>query len=372
MPKLLVCTNFAQPYHTGGAERVVQQITESMTVDYGWDCSVCCQYGTAATVSNGVKVIPTGHLSEENFLKNIKEIDPDYLFVYSDWFYRWETILNNSESIRAKKSIGLVGMNRMRSLIPKNKIVADIFRKKSSQFSVLAHAKGYIDAETCRLWNIPVTIIHNSIDFTEFHIASNSFRERYNIKSKKIILCVANFFPGKGQEYLLPIIRNMQSHDVTWVFICSTLFFQFGNHLQKLFHNQCNNMNLPVVILKDIPRKDVVEAYHASDVFAFPSQTECGPIVVLEAMAAKKPWVALNVGHIPDLKGGYCVYTSSQKNGLLSFDSDVSRQFQQNISKLINNEELSISLGSEGYAQVDKEYNWEKVKEQYRDFFLNA
>ena len=43
------------------------------------------------------------------------------------------------------------------------------------------------------------------------------------------------------------------------------------------------NRNIMIV---ELPREDVVALYKESDVFLFPSNVECSPIVLFEAMAA--------------------------------------------------------------------------------------
>jgi len=370
--KLLVCTNFAQPFHTGGAERVVQQITESLTQEHKWECSVLCQFGTKPIVHNGVQVIPIGNAPEKTFLDTVEAINPDHIFVYSDWYSHWETLLKNAEKLRAKKSIGLVGMNRMRSPLTANASIAQSFRSKHHLFKVLAHADKYIDAQTCREWGIPVSIIHNAIDLEEFSPPTLDFRKVYNIKTKKMLLCVANFFHGKGQEYLLPIMKRLSDQDVTLVFICSTLAFRPGNLRMKQISEQITRMNLPIRILQDIPRSHVISAYFASDAFVFPSQTECGPIVVLESMAAGKPWVALNVGHIPELKGGICVHSVPGRGEYLAFDDRVSTEFESATRKLLSDSTLSEQMGFEGRAQIGQEYNWSIISRQYKEFFESA
>lgn len=371
--KLLVCTNFAQPFHTGGAERVIQQITESMTEDHGWECVVFSQHGNSTVIHNKVKVVPVGNLSEEEFLQKLNSENADHIFVYSDWFFRWETILNHAENIKAKKSIALVGMNRMRSSVPKHKQVCDLFRRKHQHFKVLAHADKYIDAVTCRGWGIPVSIIHNAIDLKEFTGIEFDFKSFYNIKTSKMLLCVANFFPGKGQEYLLPIIKNLKNRqDVTLVFVYTHLAFEVGNRLQSIVQQNCERAMLPVKFLKNIPRKHVIQAYYASDIQVFPSCSECGPIVILESMAAKKPWVALNVGHIPELRGGRCIKAPAGRADSVAFDANVSKAFLASIDDYLNLPLLCKDRGEEGRKQVEQEYNWELVKKQYMEFFQYA
>jgi len=369
--KLLICTNFAQPFHTGGAERVVQQITESMVQDENFSCTVFCQYGSSPKIFNGVNVVPVGNLSESQFVNKIIEENPDHLFIYSDWFFMWPAILKNLDKLAMKKSIGLVGMNRMRSLIPSNKIVADLFIKNHQHFKVLAHAESYIDFIVCKKLGIPVTVIHNAINLKEFIKSDFDFKKHYGINSEKMLLCVSNFFPGKGQEFLVPIISKLRekNKDFTFVFISSTLAFEPGNRLRKTIKDSCERMNLPVKFLNDIPRDHVVQSYFACDAFVFPSQQECGPIVVLEAMAAKKPWVSTNVGHIKELEGGLTVGDLPPNGEMLKFKNNEFYSFCLYIQDLLDNKESRISLGNIGRVKIENDYNWEKIKKQYSLFF---
>jgi len=366
--KLIVCTNFAQPFHTGGAERIVQQITEYIA-SKGNLCTVFCQHGSYSAYHNGVKVVPVGSLNEQQFMELLISEAADHIMVYSDWFFMWPAILKNLEKINSDKSIALVGMNRMRSELPQHKASAELFRRNYKHFKVLAHAESYIDAKTCKDWGIPVRIIHNSVDMNEFVKSDFDFKSHYGINTERMLLCVSNFFPGKGQEFLTPIIAklNKKRKDFTFVFISSTLAFQPGNRLREMITHQCRG--LPVRFLNDIPRSHVVQSYFASDVFIFPSQQECGPIVLLEAMAAKRPWIALNVGHVADLKGGFCVDSALGPREMKKFDASVSLAFEKHIDELLSDKSLADSLGKDGYQNVLADYNWNEIREKYSDFF---
>lgn len=368
--KLLVCTNFAQPFHTGGSEKVIQQITESLYFEKEVHSTVLTKYGPKPVNHNGVDIIPSGHLNDEEFINLIEKINPDHLFVYGDLFFKWNCILQNSKRLKMDKSIVLVGMNYMRN--PVNKKVFDSFVSNKQDYKVIVHSKNYIDYKTCLDFQIPVTVINNSIDFSEFKNSEFDFKKHYGIKTPNILLCVANFFPGKGQEFLPPIIRNIHSkrQDFTFVFISSTLSSEVGNARRKMLKSTCENMNLPVLFLNDIPRSHVIEAYLASDLFVFPSQQEVSPLVILESMAARKPWLSMNVGNVPELKGGVCINSSSFNSfGMLKFDGNVTNSFINTINKMLDDKMLCKSVGEQGFSQINEEYNWNSIKKQYQTVF---
>lgn len=367
--KLLVCTNFAQPFHTGGSEKIVQQLTENLHKYYGFSCVVFCQHGNRSIIHNNVKVVPVGTLSEESFIDAILEENPDHILIYSDWFFRFPSILRHLDKLRMSKSIAMVGMSKLRSHT--NSDLLDLFIKNSKQFRVIVHSEKYIDSNYCNKIGIPFSVIHNGIDFNEFVKTDFDFRKNYNINSEKILLCVSNFFPGKGQEFLVPIINDVYKkyNNFTFVFISSTVSFEPANRLRKLVESNCSKFKLPVIFLNDIPRHDVVQSYFASDIFVCPSQQEVGPIVVLESMAAKKPWVSLGVGHVPDLVGGFVVKSGISNNGFIKYDSEVMKDFSDKIEMLLRDNVLCNSLGMDGFSQINRVYNWDTICKQYRDLF---
>jgi glycosyltransferase involved in cell wall biosynthesis len=364
--RLVVGVNHAAPHHVGGSEKVVQQIVESMRTDYGIDCHVLSKFAKGKVVHNGVNVEKTRD-GDLNFLSQLKSLKPDHFHVYSDSFVYWPTVLRHSTEIEADKSVVLVGMNCMRS----HPDLARIFKNKQNEFKTVTHSSNYLDYQACEGLGITPTVIHNAIDLNEFKDQGFSFREKHKIQTEHIILCVSNFFPGKAQEHLDHILRKLAERrkDFTAVFICSTVNYQPANAL-RMKHAQILGRNAyPSRLLVDISRQETVQAFREASIFAFPSQIEVAPLVVLESMAVGLPWVALNVGNVPTLSGGFIVNGESKSRGMWQYTPKMYQEFTDRLDEMLGNKELRKKIGDEGQNRILADYDWKQIRRQYYKLF---
>lgn len=367
--KLLACVNHAAPFHTGGSEKVIQQVTESMSRDFGADCTVLTVFANKTIVHNGVTVAPIA-AKPQNFIDQVNGLKPDHVFVYSDFFRHWPIMLNNPKAIKAPKSIALVGMNYMRA---RTEELAK-FEKNAKHFKVITHSNDYKDYQVCKSISITPRVIHNAIDFNEFTDRKSSFRQKYGIPTdKKLILCVSNFFPGKGQEHLHHILNQMgkKRDDFFALFISSRVNHNIAETLYKRHTLMLRRASYPAMSLRDLQREEVVQSFFESDVFAFPSQTEVAPLVALECMAAKLPYVSLNVGNVRSLAGGVICESQKIERGMLKYDNRVYADFERALHDLLDDDSLRYRLGGEGNQLIVDQYNWEKVKFEYKDVFTS-
>lgn len=368
--KLLCLVNHAAPFHVGGSEKVIDQITSSMRDDYNIDCHIITKFThQTKAVYNGItieKCLPT----PEEFLNQVEEAQADHIFTYSDCFGHWPTLLREAERIKSKKSIALVGMNQMYS----DQNMRSMFFNKHRLFNVITHSDNYQDFRYCHEKKIPVTVIPNGINMNEFEDQGFSFREKYNIETPNIILCVSNFFPGKGQDHLLCVLKKLAERDksFTAVFICTKVSFFVANNLMQRFEVLLRrNSSFPFRFLKDIPRSHTVQAFREADVFAFPSQQEVAPLVILESMATSTPWVALNVGNIPTLPGGIVIPGRRKIKDQYQYDENMYEEFTAALDKILKDKAFAHKLGDEGHNYIDKYLNWEKLKSQYYKVFTS-
>ena len=374
MKKLIICCNHSFK-HCGGTERVIQQISESMNKDFGWKTFVFSQTTKNSFSHNGVNYLSINQ-NADFFIDQINKISPDYLFVYSDFFIHWITILCKHHLIKCRKGIALVGANMMLSRIH----IWNNFVSNHNFFDVITHSDNYQDYKACVNSNIPVTVIPNGVDLKEFSQENIDFKKKYQVNSKYVILCVANFFPGKGQEHLIKILDKLSSDgiDFTAIFICSTVNFAPANILRESTRKQLKTKSFKWKILLDIPREDVISAYKSSDVFVFPSQKEVAPLVILEAMAANLPWVSMPVGNVSQLEGGMIVRKYSKdlsknqneffKDGLF-YTEETYGEFIFYIKKILEEKSLRNELSLKGKSQILEYYSWDKIAPKYNQIF---
>ncbi len=191
-------------------------------------------------------------------------------------------------------------------------------------------------------------VIPNGVDEDEFIKKPElDFREKYGIKTKFMGLCVANFYGGKGQDRVIESVRQMNRPDFTMVLIGKE-----GDELQSL-KKQADGLN--IVFCVNIPRTDTIAAYHEADIFLFGSYIEASPLVIIEAKASKTPFVSTDCGNVREWKGGIVC-----KPG----------EMAANANELLDNEDLRNQLAFEGWQEWKDKLTWEAVVDKYEDLYL--
>lgn len=106
----------------------------------------------------------------------------------------------------------------------------------------------------------------------------------------------------------------------------------------------------------DSSSQDLVNAYHAADVFLLPSLHEPFGIVILEAWAAGLPVAAARVGGVPG-------FVKHEHEGLL-FNPEDSGAMAQAVVDILVHESLGQALAEAGHNKAVKQYSWETITKQ--------
>ncbi len=222
----------------------------------------------------------------------------------------------------------------------------------ASYDKVIHLSSGYRDAVFSQHHGLANSVvIGNAADEDEFLSPSESFREKYGIKSQHLVITVANHYAGKGHDRVLQWFRELGRPDVTLAII--------GNKAPGGCWDECSHaasLLTNVMLLPDLPRKDVVAAYKDADLFWFGSEIECFPLVILEAMASKTPWLSTNVGNLSELPGG-----------IVAAPDHMARK----ANMLLNSKSLTRRLGDTGFDEWNSRYTWKHIVDQYEELYLS-
>ncbi len=117
-----------------------------------------------------------------------------------------------------------------------------------------------------------------------------------------------------------------------------------------------------VKLLDAVPHEGAISLMESCACFVLPSRTEGMPRVLVEAMAASKPFIASKVGGIPH-------YLTHEKEGLL-FDSEDIESLANCLRRILADENLRKELGANGYKLVSEgmsekyyQYNFKELIE---------
>jgi len=148
--------------------------------------------------------------------------------------------------------------------------------------------------------NTPVSVIPTGVDIDRFERGSGRrFRERCGISEQDFIIGhVGRLAPEKNLSFLAEAVSAfMQKYaHVHFVVVGSG---PSRESIEQIFNAHKTNWRLH--LLGKLQGQDLVDAYHSMDVFAFSSKSETQGLVLVEAMAAGTPVVALEASGVRDV-----------------------------------------------------------------------
>jgi glycosyltransferase involved in cell wall biosynthesis len=221
------------------------------------------------------------------------------------------------------------------------------------RFDKIVAVSGPVERELLRsgIARIKVENIPNGIDFKRFDGPSDNgaVRQEFGIPDGfKVVGTVGRLTDEKGHIYLIRAAKKVVKEVGTLVF----LIVGDGPDMSLLKEKAGSLPFTFTGIRSDMPR-----LYSAMDVFVLPSLNEGLPMVLLEAMASKKPVIATRVGNIPEV-------LAEGVNGILiraGREDDLAGA----ILELLKDEKKQKQLGASGYRKVIRDYSSAKMAEHY-------
>jgi glycosyltransferase involved in cell wall biosynthesis len=178
-----------------------------------------------------------------------------------------------------------------------------------------------------------------------------SLRKKWNVEGP-VISAVGRLVPLKNFSTL---IKAMQYIDATLLIVGDGPqmgYLEFLASKYKVSHK----VRLLGWLLEE---SDVNEIINLSDVSVLPSLSEGLGLVIIEALAAKVPVVAANIGGITDI-------VSHGQNGLLIKDPHSEKEIADKVNRLLDNPALARQLAANGYEFVvktfDQEITFQKIE----------
>ena len=195
------------------------------------------------------------------------------------------------------------------------------------------------------------SIIPNGVSRDVTQPTNVNFREKYGIKTQEIVLNVANYSDRKNQILALNVFAKANVTNSTMVFIGSErndYTVRLEEHLRRL---RASGFNLPVKILFEVSRPDVVAAMQSASVFLLTAKAETMPFALLEAITASLPFVSTNVGCVEEIPGGKVA--NSRRN------------LVRHLRSLLQDRTIREELGRTGSSIAKAEFTWERNSERF-------
>jgi glycosyltransferase involved in cell wall biosynthesis len=124
------------------------------------------------------------------------------------------------------------------------------------------------------------------------------------------------------------------------------------------------------ILLTDLPRAELIQAFLNSDLFVFASHVEYSPLVLFECAAAGLPFVSVPVGNAAEIAQwtgcGLICPAPIGETGLVQPDPAI---LAAAIEDLARDAPRRIALGATGRENWRKSYTWDIIARQYEEIF---
>jgi len=382
--KILHAVEFYAP-SVGGMQEVVRQLSERMAA-HGHDVTVVTTKvpERSFSVLNGVKVVGfniKGNLANglngevDRYRAYLLENQFDIISFFAAQQWTFDAAIPLLPELKAKKVFVPTGFSGLFNPVYQNYFKSMPEWMKEMDVSVFL-SDDYRDIDFARKHHTGKwVVIPNGADEREFDsTAIRNVRDKFKIGNDEfLILHVGSYTGMKGHKEAMEIFYHSKARN--------TVLFLAGSHLSKLRKNLFKILNPKTflnylfnkkkrVIIADLDRADTVSLFMDADLFLFPSNVECSPLVIFESCAAKTPFLATDCGNVKEIiewtHAGMVLPTNFDAKGYSFADILLSAEM---LDKLIKDGEKLVQMSEKGYKAWKSRFTWEKITEEYEKLF---
>ena len=396
-----------------GMSEVVRQLSERLVLK-GHDVTVVTSYDAKRLVKiiSGVKIVEfkiTGNAvwgiwgEKEEYQSFLLDESYDVICFFAAHQWATDLALPILDSIKSKKIFVPTGFSGFYQPIFKSYFENLRITMKKFDHSVFL-SNDYRDINFAREIGIKnFSLIPNGADEREFITPEvNKFRNDFGISENELLLLSVGSHTGKkGHAEAIQILKRLKNTGPITLLIVGNLpstgegthkfmsilksivkriiNYQGGGDCLKDCLTEQKKMSGKLInrrlLVKKLSREETIKAFYASDLFLFPSNIECSPIVLFEANAAGLPFFTTNVGNAKEISdwtnGGVILPTIFKKN-MLGYAKI--KESTELIDEYLKSPEKLKKLGKAGQEKVIQGFTWKNITQKYESLYkeLNA
>lgn len=202
-----------------------------------------------------------------------------------------------------------------------------------------------------------VIYLPNGVNTAHFATGDGeAFRQKHGIApDATVLLCVGRLDPQKNQQLLLQVFLELRARIPGAHLVCMGAVTNAAYYQRLTALRDASDCASSITLLTGVPHEspDLVNAYHAADVFVLPSIHEPFGIVILEAWAAGTPVIASRVGGVTTL-------VTNGVDGLL-FDPHDPAALLEQLLVVLRQPGYRATLRKQALVTVQAHYTWEAV-----------
>ena len=372
-----------------GMVKVVQELSERLA-QKGHQLTVATSYHPQRTQSiiNKVKInqlkikgkAVTGYQAEKKELQRYQDflLQSDFDIITNFAAQQWATdlALPILSRIKAKKVFVPTGFSGLYLPVYKTYFKKMPCWMKKYDMNVFL-SNNYRDINFARENGVKKRVlIPNGASAEEFLSAQRiDMRKQLGIPSGHFLILLIGAHTGaKGHREAIDIFRKATITNATLLIVANPSWNRCARHcfLTKYIFNVLpkRRVDKKQLIITSLSRQETINAYKIADLFLFPSNIECSPLVLFEAMASKTPFLVTDVGNSKEIidwsKSGKLLPTMI---GLQGFSHAQINQSAKVLENIYNNKYQREIMAESGYKAWQKQFTWEKITKRYEKLY---
>jgi L-malate glycosyltransferase len=371
----------------GGSQEVIRQLSERLA-ERGHNVTVATTRLPERdyTELNGVVIEEfeiSGNRTKgvrgeiERYLERVHRPDIDVLLNYSAQVWPTDLILPNLKDLKARKVLVPLGFSNLF-----HPDYADYFSRMGQWLKdydacvYLSHNYRDIDfARSCGASNS--IVIPNGASEEEFGRELDlSIKDRLGIPRDHFLIIHVGTHTGlKGHEEAMKIFNQANIGRATLLIIANDQGRGCGTKCRVLKGafslDPRPRLSKKALVMTELTREETVAAYKEADLFLFPSNIECSPLVLFEAMASGTPFLTTDVGNASEIidwtGGGALLPTIKDERG---YSHAIIRGSAKLLEELYLDVDRRSRMARNGQEAWRSKFTWEEIAKRYEELYL--
>lgn len=372
----------------GGMQEVVKQLSERL-VKLGHTVTVLTRFNEERNFEEfkGVKIVSFNIIDnpktvttkeEQTYVDFLLNLNADIITFFAAQQWATDLALPILKNIKAKKVSVPTGYSGLYK--PEYKMYFEDMKTHIHNYDMNVYLSyDYRDINFAKENNVKNTIVITNGAAEDEFLGESKINVRHELSIPKddfLILLVGSYTGIKGHKEAVELFLKSNLKNATLLMIGIKFEYFKRQYIKRpklaWLYIMSKLFSSKRVIFKSLPRNTTVAAYKQANLFLFPSNVECSPIVLFECAAAKLPFLSSDAGNSIEIvqwtKGGEIMPTKKNKEGLCFVKINDGVKM---LNEMYTNEFKRKKMAETSHEIWKQKYSWEVITKQYEKLYFN-